>query len=124
MYAGRFCGLAAQAVDDPAPQRRPAGDARDAAVEVADRDLVAVVPGVHRADDADVVDDPGRVRQQLGDLGAALAVLGELPRAAEQLLARPVDEAVVHVAAVVRAAVLASVRAWGRTDRRATARRA
>ena len=54
---------------------------------------MAVVPGVHRADHADVVDDAGRVRQQLRDLGAALAVLGELPRAAEELLAGPVDEA-------------------------------
>ena len=96
----------------------------DPAVEVADRDLVAVVPGVHRADHADVVDDPGRVGQQLGDLGAALAVLGELPGAAEELLAGPVDEAEDDVAAVFGAVVLATARAWGRAGRRATARRA
>ena len=79
--------------------------AGEPAVEEADRHLVAVVPGVHRADHADVVDDPGRLGQQLGDLGAALAVLGELPGAAEELLARPVDEAEDDVAAVLGAVV-------------------
>ena len=81
-------------------RRRPAMPA----VEVADRDLVPVVPGVHRANHADVVDDPGRVGQKLRDLGAALAVLGELPRGAEELLARAVDKAERDLAVVLGAA--------------------
>ena len=44
------------------------------------------------------------MRQQLGDFGAALAALLELPRAAEQLLAGAVDEAVLDVAGVFAAA--------------------
>ena len=60
-----------------------------------------IVPGVHRADHADVVDDARRRRKQFRDLGAALSVLRELPRAAEELLVRPLDEAVNDVATVL-----------------------
>ena len=44
---------------------------------------------------------PGGRREQLRDLGAALAPLRELPGRAEELLVRPVDEAINHVAAVL-----------------------
>ncbi len=47
--------------------------------------------GVHRFHDGDVVDDFGQVRQQLGKLRAALAVLGELEFRAEQRRVR-IDE--------------------------------
>ena len=39
--------------------------------------------GVHRADQRDVVGTGRQVRQEVGKLHAALAVLGELPRAAQ-----------------------------------------
>ena len=95
-----------QGVDEPASHRRPAGDAGDAAVEITDRHFVAVVPGVHRADDGDVIDDAGNFGEQLRDLGAALAALFELERTAEEFFAGPVDEAEDDVAAVIGAAVL------------------
>ena len=65
---------------------------------------MAIVPGVHRANHADVVDDTGRLGQKFRDRGSALPVLGELPRSAEQLLARAVDET-EHDFAVVLDAV-------------------
>ena len=44
-------------------------------------------PGVHRADQTDVVRDPPVVRQQLAEVHPAFAVLAELPRTGEQLAA-------------------------------------
>jgi hypothetical protein len=102
---GQALRFGAEAVDEPAPHRRATGDAGDAAVEVADRDFVAVVPGVHGAEQADIVHDAGGVREEFRDFGAALAVLLELPRAAEQFLARAVDEAEVDVPLVILAVV-------------------
>ena len=92
---------ATETIHDPAPHCRPARDAGNSSVEVSDRDLVPVVPRVHRADHADVIDDPRCRREQLRDLRTATAVLGEPERAAEELLVRPVDEAVNHVAGVL-----------------------
>jgi hypothetical protein len=39
-------------------------------VEVADRDFMAVVPGVHRTHHAEVVHDPGSLREKFGNLDA------------------------------------------------------
>ena len=64
---------------------------------------MAIVPGVHRANHADVVDDPGRLGQKLRDLGSALAVPGKLPGSAEQLLARTIDETEHDVAVILGA---------------------
>ena len=60
------------------------------------------MPGVHRANHAQVVNNAGRLGQELGDLRAALAVPGKFPGAAEELLAGPVDEAEGDLAAVIR----------------------
>ncbi len=71
---------------------------------------MAVVPGVHRANDGDVIDDARRVRQQFRYLGAAATVPGELPRTAEELLAGTIDEAENDIAGVILAVVLAQLR--------------
>ena len=42
--------------------------------------VVVDLLGLHRADDADVVGDPGDVREQVGDFLARFAVLLELAR--------------------------------------------
>ena len=75
--AGQVLRFAAQAVG------RPGADARPAELLVArvHQDLArGVIEGVgdHRFDDGDVVDDCRQVRQQLRELRAALAMLGEL----------------------------------------------
>ena len=67
----------AQAVGDPGAQAGPAGDLV-AGLHEGDGRLVVDGVGVHAADEAHVVDHLGRVRQQLADPHAALAVLGEL----------------------------------------------
>ena len=54
--------LAPQAVGDPRPHAGPARELR-ARLHERDRRVVVDRLGLHRADDADVVDDPGRVRQ-------------------------------------------------------------
>ena len=75
--AGQVLRLAAQAVGRPGAQARPAELLRAGVHEDLRRRVVERV-GDHRLDDRDVVDDLGEVRQQLGELGAALAVPGEL----------------------------------------------
>ena len=107
---GKIAGLAAQRVGEPAAERRPAEGGGDAAVEVTDRNLVAVVPGVHRTDEADVVGDPLKMGEQLADLRARLSAGAELPRAPQQPLARPVDEAVGDLAAIFHAVELLKLR--------------
>ena len=62
-----------QEPSDGAARGDPAG------VQRVDRLAVVVDAGLHRADERDVVGDPGQAGQQLGQLHAALAVLGELP---------------------------------------------
>ena len=94
---------AAKRVCQPGAEARPAQHGWDAGVHVADGDLVAVVSGVHAADHAKVIGDAGRVRQQLAEIHPALAVFLEFPRAAEQVAAGFVGEAVMHVAAVLLA---------------------
>ena len=64
---------------------------------------MAVVAAVHAANHAEVVGDFRGVRQQLAEVHAALAVLFKFPRAAEELAAGLVGEAVIHAAAVVHA---------------------
>ena len=75
--AGQVLRLAAQAVADPGPDARPAEDCEPV--------LIRIWPGawlnasvIIDLDDRDVVDDRRQVRQQLGKLGARLAVPGEL----------------------------------------------
>ena len=67
---------------------------------------MSVEAGVHRAHQADVVDDARDVGQQLGDLRTALTVLLELPRAAHERLAGAIHKTELHVAAVLLAAAL------------------
>jgi len=69
---GQILRLAAEAVQHP---RAEAGAGRrdGAVVHQEQGGAVVGVVGVHRADDAEVVDVPGRVRQQLADRQAALA---------------------------------------------------
>ena len=88
--AGQVLRLAAQAVERPRAEARlaellRAGAHQDLAGGVVER------VGDHRLDDGDVVDDVRQVRQQLGELGAALAVPGELELRAQQLRVR-IDE--------------------------------
>ena len=61
---------------------------------------MAVVAAMHRPDQADVIDDPGDVREQFGDLGTTLAVLLELPATSQQSLTGALDETVLHVTLV------------------------
>lgn len=60
-----------------------------------------IVPGVHRANHAQIVDDLSGVRQQLRNLGPAVTVLHELKRRAEQLLAGSIDEAIDNLAGII-----------------------
>ncbi len=80
---GQVLVLAAQAVDDPRPQRRPARP-HLARVDEVDGRLVGQVRRVHGADERQVVHHAGQVRHHLGDPGATPAVSGELERAAHQ----------------------------------------
>ena len=75
--------VAAEAVVQPRAHARPAGDLR-AGLEERDRRVVVDRLGVHRADEAEVVDDLGGVRQQLADPRAACAVLREFEERAGQ----------------------------------------
>ena len=64
---------------------------------------MAIVAGVHTANEAEIVGDLRGVGQQFAEIHAALAVLLELPRAAEELAAGFVSKAVLDVAGVVHA---------------------
>ena len=83
MKPGQVLVLGAQAVGQPRPDARPDQPGL-AAVHQQQRRLVVRHVGVHRADDADVVDVLGGVREQLADLEPALAVLLELERRGER----------------------------------------
>ena len=98
--------LVAQSIHHPRAERGSPDDAGDAAVKIADRNFVAVVAGMHRADDADVVDDAGDVGQQFGDFGTALTMFFELEGTGQQLSAGRVGEAECDVALVRLAVVL------------------
>ena len=67
----------AEAVDHPRAQAGPARLRETRVQEDLGRRMVELV-GVHRLDDGDLVDHLGQVRQHLRELGAALAVPGEL----------------------------------------------
>ena len=67
----------AQAVGSPCAQARTAGNLV-AGLHVADGRLVVDGLGVHAADEANVVDVLGQIRQQFADPHAGLSVLGEL----------------------------------------------
>ena len=88
--AGQVVRLAADAVGEPGAHAGPAEAAGAGVDEQLGRAVVEDV-GRHALDDAHVVDDRGQVRQQLAELGAALAVAGELARGAQQL-GVPLDE--------------------------------
>ena len=103
-HVGRqLVAATAQPVGQPGTEARPPGHAGDAGIHVADGNLVAVVPSVHASNQAEIVGNRGRVRQQFAEVHAALAVLFEFPRAAKQLAAGFVGEAVLHIVAVIRA---------------------
>ena len=83
--------------------------------------LVARHIGVHRADDGDVVDRLGDVAEDVADFDAALAVLAELEGRRQRGAGRPLGRQ--RAAGQRLAGVLLRAPAWGRTYRRATARR-
>ena len=68
--------VAAEPVVNPRAHARPAGDLR-AGLEEGDRGVVVDRLGEHRADDAELVDDLGGVRQEIADPGAVRPVLAE-----------------------------------------------
>ena len=74
---GQVLGFRAETVDDPRPQAGPAW-LRETRVEEDLGGRVVELVGVDRLDDGDLVDHLGQVRQHLRELGAALAVPGEL----------------------------------------------
>ena len=86
--AGQVGALAAQAVRQPGAEAGPADDLVAGVHEDLGRRVVEL-RGVHRAQDGDVVGDRPQVRQQLGDLGAGLAVAGEAVGRAEQARRAP-----------------------------------
>ena len=96
----------AEAVGEPGPHRRPAGDLRTG-LEERDRRVVIDRLGVHRLDEAHIVDDLAMVRQQIAEPRARLAMLRELEdRAGERnrrLLGRHAGEPLA--AADVRRAI-------------------
>ena len=71
---------------------------------------MAVVAGVHAADEAEVIGNLRGVRQQLAEVHAALAVFLEFPRAAEEFAAGLVGEAVMDIAAIVHAVTALQLR--------------
>ncbi len=75
--AGQILVLAAQTVRHPRAQARPAREL-EAGLRERDRGIVIDLLRVHRLDEAEVVHDLRRVRQELADPGARLAVLREL----------------------------------------------
>jgi len=97
---GQLVVFTAEAVGEPRAQAGPADDAWDARVDVTDGNLVAVVAGVHASDHAEIVGDLCGVRQQFAEVHTTLAVLLELPGAAEELAAGFVSKAVMDAAAV------------------------
>ena len=117
--AGQVLRLAAQAVGRPRAEARPAELLRAGVHEDLRRRVVERV-GDHRLDDRDVVDDLGQVRQQLRQLGPALAVLGELELRPEQRRVR-VDErgaiALEQLRRRQRAVDLASSGLWSNRSR-------
>ncbi len=95
----QFLRLVAQSIDHPGAERGAADDAGNAAVEIADRNFVAVVAGVHRADDANVVDDAGGVAGAVRRLRCPTAPwLANFQGLAKQFAAGTIDEAEVDLA--------------------------
>ena len=85
--AGQALALGPQPVAQPGPQARLA-DHDVARVHLqAARGMRGRI-GVHRADHAQIVREPGRVREQAADLQPALAVLGERERRLHQVADR------------------------------------
>ena len=56
---------------------------------------------VHASDQADVIDDAGQMRQQLGDLSPALPVSPKSEWTPQQLLAGLIDETEFHIARII-----------------------
>ncbi len=84
---GEVAILGPQAVADPAPQARPTHEGR-AGVHLIDRLRVVHAVGPARADHGQVVDQLGRVREEVGDLDTALAVFPEGPFRRQQRVLR------------------------------------
>jgi len=74
---------------------RSAKNAGHTAMKVADANLVAIRARVHAANQANVVHDVCRVRQQFGEFRSTLAVLMEPPNGPQQLLAGVVGKTVI-----------------------------
>ena len=83
---GQVLVLGAEAVGQPRAEARPRR-LRLAGVHHQERRLVVGRVGVHRADDANVVDDLADVREQLADLDAAVALFAEGERRRQQAAA-------------------------------------
>ena len=91
--AGQVLVLGPEPVEHPRPDARPRL-AGVAAVHQHQRGFMVRHVGVHRPDHADVVDALGRLREQLADLDAALAVLLELERRGERRAGLPLGRQV------------------------------
>ena len=80
---GQVLIVAAQTIMDPRPDAGPARELRSGLKEC-DRRVVVDCLGKHRPDDAELVDHFRRVRKQLADPGARLAVLPKLEQGSRQ----------------------------------------
>ena len=117
---GQVLILAAQAVAQPGTQAGP-DLPRFATVHEEQRRLMVWHVGVHRANEADVVDRTRRVAKQVADFDAALPVFAELERRRERGAGRSLGRQ--RAAGQCFAGIFSRAPAWGRTYPHATARR-
>ena len=82
--AGEVLVFRAKSVGEPRPQAGT-GEGLLAGAHLERRPGVIDVVGMHRADDADVVDARGQARQQLADFDPGFAVAVEFPRRGKQI---------------------------------------
>ena len=79
-------------------------------MEITDRNFVPVSPGMHRTNQANVVNNIGSMRQKLRQLRTTLTTWRELKGTAKQFLASFVYKAEMDVLFVIGAAVLGQLR--------------
>ena len=79
-------------------------------MKIADRNFVPIRSSVHAADQADVIDDSGRVWQQFGNLCSALAMLLEPEWTSQEFLAGLIDETELNFLRIIRAVELGQLR--------------